>query len=227
MLRVAQISRDLPLRAAAFVSREESADRVRIAVMVEPAGAARPLKAAAVGLYDDKDKLVVQATAEPPDLARTPPMIVTLAKPGPYRLRVAATDASGAGGTVDTRIHAALEGTGAVKLSSLVLGSIIDGAFAGKLQFYDEPSAVAYVEIYGATKGNLSATLELADSEDGPAAVSGAMKILGGPGDDRRIAMASIPLGSFPAGDMVVRATVSVDGAQVGRVTHTLRKAAR
>lgn len=227
MLRVAQVSRGLPLRAAVFVSRDESADKVRIAVMLEPADAARSLKAAAVGLYDEKDKLVVQATAEPPDLARTPPMIGTVAKPGSYRMRVAATDASGAGGTVDTQIDAALEGTGAVKLSSLVLGSIIDGAFAGKLQFFDEPSAVAYVEIYGATKGILSATLELADSEDGPAAISGAMKILGGPGDDRRIAMASIPLASFPTGDMVVRAIVSVDGAQAGRVTHTLRKAAR
>ncbi len=227
MLRVAQVYRDLPLRAAAFASRDESADKVRVAVILERAGAGAPLKSAAVGLYDEKGKLAVQATAEPADLARTPPTIGTVAKPGTYRMRVAATDAAGAGGTADSDVRLELTGSAGLKLSSLVLGVIEDGRFAGRLQFSDEPSAVAYVEIYGVPKGGLSATLELADSESGPAGAGGAMKILGEAADDRHVAMASIPIGALPAGDLVVRAVITLDGAEVGRLTRTLRKTAK
>ena len=224
MLRVPQVYRDLPLRAAAFASRDESAGTVRIVVLVEPVDAAASLKSAAVGLFDEKGKLSVQATADPADLARTPPMLAAVAKPGSYRMRVAATDAAGRSGTVDIDVKAELTGADALKLSSLVLGVAEAGKFDGRLQFYTEPTAVAYLEIYGVAKGALSADLELADTENGPASVSGAMRITGEASDDRHAALGGIPIGSFPSGDIVVRAIVSIDGKPVGRVTRTLRK---
>jgi len=221
---VPQVYRDLPLRAAAFASRDESAGTVRIVVLVEPVDAAASLKSAAVGLFDEKGKLSVQATADPADLARTPPMLAAVAKPGSYRMRVAATDAAGRSGTVDIDVKAELTGADALKLSSLVLGVAEAGKFAGRLQFYTEPTAVAYLEIYGVAKGALSADLELADTENGPASVSGAMRITGGASDDRHVALGGIPIGALPPGDIVVRAIVSIDGKPVGRVTRTLRK---
>ena len=225
MLRVSQVYRDLPLRSAAYVSRDESAGMVKIVVLVEPVDPAVPLKSAAVGLFDEKGKLSVQATADPASLARTPPMLAAVAKPGTYRMRVAATDAGARSGTVDIDLKAELTGADALKLSSLVLGVAEEGKFFGRLQFYAEPTAVAYLEIYGAVKGALSADLELAETENGPASVSGAMRITGGASDDRRVALGGIPIGALPPGDIVVRAIVSVDGKPVGRVTRTLRKA--
>jgi hypothetical protein len=139
-------------------------------------------------------------------------------------MRVAATDAAGRSGTVDIALKAELTDAGALKLSSLVLGVAEEGKFAGRLQFDTEPTAVAYLEIYGAMKGALSADLELAETENGPASVSGAMRITGGASDDRHVALGGIPIGSLPPGDIVVRAIVSVDGKPVGRVTRTLRK---
>ena len=224
MLRVSQAYRDLPLRAAAFASRDESAGMVKIVVLFEPVDAAALLKSAAVGLFDEKGKLSVQATADPANLARTPPMMATVSKPGTYRMRVAATDGDGRSGTVDIDVKAELTGADALKLSSLVLGVAEAGKFAGRLQFYTEPTAVAYLEIYGVAKGALSADLELADTENGPASVSGAMRITGGASDDRHVALGGIPIGALPPGDIVVRAIVSIDGKPVGRVTRTLRK---
>jgi hypothetical protein len=227
MLRVGDAYRDLPLRAAAYASRESSDDRVRLVVMVEPMEATASLKAAAVALYDEKGKLVVQATADQEGLARTPPMIATMAKAGTYRMRVAATDAAGRAGAVDSALEARLNGNGALKVSSLVLGVAEDGRFAGRMQFYDEPTAVAYLEIYGVPKGELSAELQLAGTEDGPAAVRGAMRISGEPSADEHVALGGIPIAALPPGDIAIRAVVSLDGVPVGAVSRTLRKVKR
>jgi hypothetical protein len=226
MLRVGSVYRDLPMRAAAYVSREGADDRARVVVLVEPMDAAS-LKAAAVGLYDDKGKLVAQATADQESLARTPPTIALVVKTGTYRMRVAATDAGGRAGTVDSALDAKLAGEGPLKLSSLVLGVAVEGRFAGRLQFYEEPTAVAYLEIYGVPKGELTAELQLAGIEGGPPAVRGAMRITGEPSDDQHVALGGIPIGALPPGDLVVRAVVSLDGVPAGAVTRTLRKAER
>jgi hypothetical protein len=225
MLRVSRVYRDLPLRAAAYASRDESAGKVKIVVLFEPVDPAASLKSAAVGLFDEKGRLSVQATADPANLTRRPPMLAAVAKPGAYRMRLAATDANGRAGTVDVDLKAELTGADPLKLSSLVLGVAETGRFAGRLQFYNEPTAVAYLEIYGVTTGALSADLELADTENGPASVRGAMRITGEAADDRHIALGGIPIGLLPPGDIVVRAVVSVDGKPIGRVTRTLRKA--
>jgi len=227
MLRVGDIYRDLPLRASAYVSRESSADRARVVVMLEPMEATASLKAAAVGLYDEKGKLAVQATADQDGLTRTPPMIAMVAKMGTYRLRVAATDAAGRAGTVDSALDVQLTGDGPLKLSSLVLGVAEEGRFTGRMQFYDEPTAVAYLEIYGVPKGELSAELQLAGIEGGQAAVRGAMRVTGEPSDDQHVALGGIPIGALPPGDVAVRAVVSLDGVPIGAVTRTLRKAER
>jgi hypothetical protein len=204
---------------------DASADKVKIVVFFEPVDPAVSLKSAAVALSDEKGRLSAQATANPANLTRTPPVLAAVAKPGTYRMRVAATDANGRGGTVDVDLKAELMGADALKLGSLVLGVAEEGTFAGRLQFCTEPTAVAYLEIYGVTKGALSADLELADSESGPASVRGAMRITGQASDDLHLALGGIPIGSLSPGDIVVRAVVSLDGKPIGRVVQTLRKA--
>jgi hypothetical protein len=227
MLRVPAAYRDLPLRAAAYTSREGSGTRTRVVVMFEPADATATLNAAAVGFYDQAGKLVAQAMADRESLARTPPMVALVLGAGMYRMRVAAADASGRAGAVDAAVDARLAGEGPLRLSSLVLGIAEDGRFAGRLQFQVEPTAVAYLEVYGVPQGELTAELQLAGMEGGPPAVRGAMRITGEPGDDRHVALGGIPIGALPPGDISVRAVVSVNGTEVGSVTRTLRKAER
>jgi hypothetical protein len=227
MLRVGDAFTALPLRAGAYVSRDNSAARSRVVVMAEPVEQGVTLKAASAGFYDEKGKLVAQASADDEGLARTPPMIATVVPAGRYRMRVAAVDAAGRAGAVDGALEVRLAGDGPLTLSSLVLGVSADGRFAGRLLFHDEPTAVAYLEIYGAAAGEVAAELQLSESEDGPVAVRGAMRVTGGEGNERRVALGGIPIGQFPPGDIVVRAVVSLDGKPIGTASRTLRKTER
>ena len=224
MLRVARISRDLPLRATSYVSRNTGDDNVKIVAVFEPLDPSTKLASAMVGLFDDKEKLVAQWTAQGTDLARLPVVTALVRPAGTYRLRVAAVDASGRPGTVDESVRAEIERADPVRLSTLVLGSAEGGSFGWKLQFGAEPVAVGLLEIYGAAKNAVTVTLELAASEDGAAIATAPTKISPPNAQEVRTAYGGFSIGSATAGDYVVRAIVSVDGKPVGHASRTLRK---
>src|SRR5207247_1697200 len=127
------------------------------------------LASAMVGLFDDKQKLVAQWTAQAADLAKTPVMAAFVRPAGTYRLRVASVDGSGRAGTVDDSVRAEITRADPVRLSGLVLGTAEAGSFGWKLQFGAEQAAVGLLEVYGAAKATVEVTLELAASEDGAA----------------------------------------------------------
>jgi hypothetical protein len=139
-------------------------------------------------------------------------------------MRVAAVDANGRAGAVDLNVDATLVEGKALKLSAIVLGAIQDGALNPKLQFGTEPSAVAYVEIYGTAPGTLSARFEVAVSASRQmlAPIEAQVRRLGT--DDTHAAQAIIPIASLPAGDALIRAIVSVNGTPAAQITRTLRK---
>ncbi|MCX6538878.1 MAG: hypothetical protein NT151_08090 [Acidobacteria bacterium] len=225
MLREAKGCRDLELRAAAFASREAGTDKIKLVVLFEPVDPAVVLKSAVVGLYDQKGRLTVQGTAEAANLVRKLPTIALLASPGVYRMRVAATDASDRGGTVDTDVTVALTRAEPLQLGSLILGLAEAGSFTGRLTFTTEPLAIGYLEVYGVGKAaQLSASVDVAESEDGPPLVQGSTKIVGEGTDDARVILGGVPIGPFPPGDLLVRLVVSLDGKPVGRAIRTLRK---
>jgi hypothetical protein len=227
LLRVADVSRELPLRAAAYPSRVGGDDKVKLVTLFEPADAGIELTSAAVGLFDERGRLTAQWTAEPADLARLPATAALMVAPGTYRLRVAAVDASGRAGTADTDVRAELAPADPVRLSGLVLGVPANGSFAPKLQFGADPAAVGYLEVYGASRtATVTARLELAASASATpmAAVPATVSVAGS--DALRIAYAGFGITALPPGDFLVRAVVSVDGKEVGRAVHTLRKVA-
>lgn len=226
MLRVTTVYRDLPLRAAGFASKGDSAGMVRLVVLVEPIDPTLKLTGAAVGLYDAKGKLT-RWTADASDLGHTPLMAGILVPAGTYRMRVAATDGAGRRGAVDSDVRAELTQAGAVKLSAMLLGvSASDGVFRPRLQFTGEPGAFGYLEIYGAPKGStVSVLLEIAADENGPALTTSELTAAPGPADDVRIAYSGFAIEALPPGDVVMRAIVSVDKTVVGRISRTLRKA--
>jgi len=223
LLREATIHRDLPLRVAAFPSRD-LADKLKVVALGELADPAAKLTAAVVGVYDAKGKLVAQSTAPSEALAIMPLMFAVVVPPGPYRVRLAATDASGRSGTADYEMTADLTSAGALKLSSLLLGSDA-GGFKPLLQFKDEPSAMATFELYGKPPAQLPLKLELAATADGPALLQAAPAGSGTKDPDRFIVSGVFPIATLGPGDYVVRATVgTADSGGEGRVMRTLRK---
>lgn len=227
MLREATVHRDFEFRAAAYTSQEPGSDKVKVVILLEPVDTTLTVKSASVGLFDPKGKLSVQGTGEAANLARSPGTMAVLASPGMYRLRVAAVDNLGHGGTVDTDIDVSLTKAAALQMGSLILGVADGGSFAGRLKFSSEPAAIGYLEVYGApAAAQLTGQLEIAATPTGPALATAATKVLDG-GEGRKVILGGVSILELPASDVLLRMVVSLDGKPVGQVIRTLRKVAR
>jgi len=229
MLSGAKVFRDLPLRAAMHTSRALPDGKLRVVCVFESDDPAAKLAEAGIALFDSTGKPRAQWTGPPAELKRSPVVAaLTAPPPGTYRMRLAAIDASGAGGTLDEEVRVEAAASGAPLVSALVLGTKAGPGFAPRLEFIDEPVAIAMVEISGAPKtAGIDARFEFAASEEGPAAATlpGTVQA---PRDDFRIAFVQLPLAQMPAGDFVVRAVITVDGQVLAaRPSHTLRKVER
>jgi hypothetical protein len=150
-------------------------------------------------------------------------MVMTV-DPGTYRMRVAAIDSNGRLGTVDDEIVVELRPAGPLQLSGLVLGLSREGRFTPRLQFSREATALAYVEIYGATPGMpLGIYFELITA-DGKSSFTTRGVVEASEDEKKFMATATIPIGALPPGEYVVRATVGAKDQPVGQVVRTLRK---
>jgi VWFA-related protein len=226
MLREARAFRDLPLRGAGYVSPNPEDGKLKIVCLVEPIEPSVQLTAASAGLFDDGGRLVAQWSADSASLSASPLMgALIAAKPGTYRLRVAATDNSGRSGSADYEVVAQVPALGPLKVSSLVLG-VSRGGFVPRMLFGSEPVALGYFDIYGKADGAVTASAEIARSVEGaalgaaiPAAIRPAQ------GDDRSMGTVALPIGALPPGDYVVRVTISAAGQPPAQIVRTLRKA--
>jgi hypothetical protein len=226
MLRTATEYRDLPLRAAAYPSRTAGSDEVTIVALFETMDPAATIASASVGLFDEKNTLKKQWTAESADLGKRPVMAALAAPAGTYRLRVAAVDRSGRAGTADYELKAEVPRADPLKLSSLLLGTQQQGGgFAPRLQFTDESIAIGYLEIYGVPKGGkVTVELDVAETAEGAPLATAQTSVNPGKTDDMRIAYGGFSIASLSPGDYQMRAVVSLDGKPVGKVVRTLRK---
>jgi VWFA-related protein len=224
MLRNGVLYRALPLRATGFASAGQEG-KVKVLVVLEGIEKDVKLSEAVFGLIDTQNRLVAQWTANDAELDESPVVTAGEAPPGPYRLRVAAIDASGRRGTTEYSLLVSLTEAAPLSLSALALGISRDGTFTPKLVFGTDQAAVAYFEIYGAPPKSDSVTvrLEIAEAQDGRALVTAVARVVG-QGSDRRAAVGALPIAALAPGDYVVRAIVSVDSRPVGRITRTLRK---
>jgi hypothetical protein len=223
-LRTGRVVRDLPLRAAGFPSLHSPDGKLKIVIYAETIDPSVKITAAAAGLFDSQDRLVDIWNAAESDLGGNTLLAARAVDPGQYRLRLAARDSSGRGGTADYEVSAELVTAGSLKLSSIVLGLSRDG-FVPRLQFSTEPVATAYLELYGGTPGDrISAIVEVALNVDSPAMVSTPLIIEASGEEGRYRATGAVPIGALPPGDFVVRAVVGIEGQPTGRVLRTLRK---
>lgn len=223
MLRVETVYREVPIRAAGFVSRQPNASDLKIVALFEPEDAALKLTAAMVGLFNEKGTLKAQWTAQPSELGRSPVVAALTAAPGKYRMRVAVTDSSGKGGTTDYELAVRLPDAPPLKTSDMLLG-VGQGGFAPRLAFTaSDAAAIGFLEIYGVQKdAKLEVTFEILNGSE--VMGTGQGTVGNGADDDSRIAYGGFGIATLAPGDYTMRATITVDGKQAGVATGTLRK---
>ena len=228
MLRDPRPFRDLPMRVAAFVSRAPGDNKIAptlgVMVMAEPIDGSVKITAATAGLIDPTNKIPVQSSADEKQLGGRPMVLLFAATQGTYRLRFAATDATGRSGAVDQEIVAELTPAGPLKLGALVLTAFRNNAAVPALTFTDEEKIVGVMEMYGQLTGKVSARMELSSSLDGEAIATTQPggRQTGEP--DKFILTGEIPIASLKPGDYVVRAIVQLEGQPEGKVIRTFRK---
>ena len=214
---------DVRLRAAGFTVRE-SDGRLRVGVVVEPADDATPLASLGAVLIDQSGVVARWAAG---DMLGRPLLGAMSAPAGTYRLRVVAIDGAGRIGAAEEVVEVGLTAVGPLSLGSLLLGISRHDTLVPQLQFGGEPTAIASFDIYGGTAGmRVSAAVEVAREMEGPALVTLPLA-LSGADEGRVVAKGAVPIGALPPGDYVVRGVIRLEDGTTGRVTRTLRKAAR
>jgi hypothetical protein len=231
MIRDVKPYRDLPLRANAYLSRNQGDDKLKTIVLFESSEPGVAIKAASVVLFDAKGKGVAQWNGQPDDF-KSP---LVMAAPGPplpaggtYRLRLAAVDAAGRAGAVDSEVLVDLPSAGPVKLSTMILGMPSQtGPIDPRLQFGPaDQAAIGYVEVYGVGDGaKVTAIYELAESIDSAPMATGQANVA--QGKDMLFIRGGFGIAPLPPGDYIIRVIINVDGKEVGRTARTLRKVAQ
>jgi hypothetical protein len=126
---------------------------------------------------------------------------------------------------VDSDLRAELVRADPLKLSTLLLGIPVNGAFGAKLLFGEsDPAVVAYLEVYGAVAGQVAASIDLLPSPEGTAIASVPATITASKTGDLRVAYGGFTIRALQPGDYVVRMSVALDGQRVGQVIRTMRK---
>jgi len=228
MMKESVTYRDLPLRVTGFTSREAERGDVRVMVLFDSPDPAAVLNDALVGLFAESGRMVASRVLKADELLGDPVVTALSVPAGTYRVRVAAAEASGRGGTSDFTLDAGLAVAGSLQLSDLVLGLSRNGQFQPRLEFGPEASAMAHLEIYGGREGTqVGVMFEVARTMNGPALVTMPGAFAATTEADRFLVTAAIPIGALPAGDYVVRATVAAENQAGGRVVRPLRKVTR
>lgn len=224
MLTQARRYSEFALRALGYVSANPGDDKLRVIAVAEAEPSAK-LAGVAVGLFDPTGRMVARWTAKPEELTGQTVFAALVAPAGRYRMRVAATDATGRAATADYDLDATLQRAGPIKMSALVLGVSREGTFFPRMIFSNEPTAIAQVELVDVPAGvPPTARIEIARSLNGQALTSLPAAIRPSPDGTRATLSGVLPIGALPAGDYVIRVVVTPAGGTAGRVVRTLRK---
>jgi hypothetical protein len=226
MLRTPAAYADLSLRATVHSSRLPGGDEVKVTALFETLDPSGTLTAASIGLFDEKNTLKKQWTAQSAELKARPVMAVLSAPAGTYRLRVAAVDAAGRAGATDYELKVEVPRADPLKLSTLVLGTQKQGGgFQPVLDFSNLPVAIGVLEIYGVPKGGaVTMELDIAQTAEGQRLAAAETTVAPGDSEDMRRAFGGFSIANLAPGDYLMRAVVSLDGKPVGKVVRTLRK---
>jgi hypothetical protein len=219
---------DLQLRALAIAQRG-AGDKMNVLVVAEPVDPAAKITAMRVGFFDANNK---GASVDAPQIATYPITTVLPLAAGQYRIRVAATDASGKSGAVDIKLDTTFVSADPFRLSSLMLMAPNDkGGGTPKVQFSSEPKIIAMFEMYGILPPDpqMIVAFELAKTDTGEA-IKPAFRPIGSmptAEPDKFQIIGEIPIADLPPGDYVVRGIVQLKDHPMGKTIRTFRKIAK
>ena len=224
LVRSGRAFTDLPLRSTASATRTANG-KVNVIGLFEPVDPSTKIMTAAAGLIDADGKGVDYWMGEADKLTAWPAAVGLSGPPGKYRLRIGAIDSNGRTGLVETEIVAELATAGPLQIGGLFLGVSRAGTFTPRLQFSTEPSAVAYLQLFGGTPGTqVGVVFEVSRTTNGPALLQ-VRGVLAPTSEEGKFDVtATIPVGALEPGDYVVRAIVGAAGQPEGRVIRTLHK---
>ena len=230
ILRQPMLATELPVKVATYNMRTPGTETVKVAVTTEfgTASAATEEAALAYVVLTDKGKVAsasfktykataVRPTGPGPLQATT----VLEVPPGTYVLRLAVLDSTGRIGSVEHPLEAAIAAAGGIEIADLLLAPAVVGS-SGAVRLIadpvvdDEPLG-AYLELYPRADdavARATVTVEVAESDDGPAIASAAAPIGKTRDKGRYVASAMLPLGLVPPGEYVARAIVDSGGRQ-------------
>lgn len=225
MLRQAKAHRELPMRVSAFVRRAPDGAGLSIIAAGEPFESGITLAAASLGLFDSSGTLKRNWSAAGTELKTGLVVTAFPAEPGRYRVRVAATDSLGRSGTADYEISAGLVPAGDLTVGTIVMGLSRSNSLIPKLEFGNEPAALAEVELYGGKEGQeVAVVFQVLKAPEGGVLLEVPAALAATAQPDRFRATATLAIGAIPPGDYLVRAFVWMKDGKPGMVTRTMRK---
>lgn len=224
LIRQPHVISDLPLRVTAHPFRDDDPARVRLVVTMDSPETAAALSGAMIGVFDGRGELISGLEVSAEGLQRRPLAAALSIPPGVFRLRVAALESSGRGGTVEQVIDASLAAIGPMHASAVMIGLSREGGFVPALEFTSEPTAFGMFELYGAVSPAPRVVFEIAATEMGPALLTMPGLVEPSPAPTRAVVTAVLPISQLAPGDYVVRVTVTPDGRPGERLIRTLRK---
>ena len=220
---------DLQLRAFVYTARG-TADKMTALVFTEPVDPTAKITALSVGYFDQNGQ-GGSVTAKDEQLKAAVVAMPLALNAGNYRIRVAATDASGKNGAIDINVNTNLTTAGPYKMSGLLIGSASESGMKPRIPiFSDEPSIQVMFEMYGipGAAAEMKVGFELIQPEPAkPLAYRPTGMLPDGREPDKFSIFGEIPIAKLPPGDYIIHAIVQEKGQPEGRVTRSFRKVAK
>ncbi|HEX7086618.1 MAG TPA: VWA domain-containing protein [Vicinamibacterales bacterium] len=228
LIRQPIFATELPLKVTTYSLRTPQSSDVRLVITTELGRGATAPEQVGLGyvLLDERGKIVAdsfeQYNARPLHDNEPSPLGVSTTvqvPPGRYRLRLAALDGTGRGGSVEHRLDASLASTGDLGVADLML-TPATGEGLSSVQLVADAAIsrelfAAYLELYPENGDAVRAArvrIEVAESETGPAISSVDAQVLETKEPGRLVAQSLLPVGLLPPGEYWARAVVSSGG---------------
>ena len=214
---------DLPVAAAAYSVRGEESATLKVIIAAELGHGMRvssPLRYALTAVQGGK--VVFETNDTVADGSEAAP-IVTAAQlaPGQYRLRIAALDGAGRGGTVEMPIDVALRAAAGLQFSDVIVG-VTGQSFAPAIRARAGQALDALIELYSAEPARFATarvTFELRKGNEPAVLVQSQGTLRVTDLERRQVAEGSVATTGLQPGDYRVSAVISVDGKPAGRVS--------
>lgn len=228
LIRQPVFATELPLKVTTYSLRTPHTPDVRLVITAELGRGATAPEQVALGylLLDERGRILAdsfeQYNARPIEDTEPAPLGVSTTAQVPagrYRLRLAALDSTGRGGSVEHRLEASIASTGDLGVADLML-TPANGETSSTVQLVADATIArelfgAYVELYpenGDAAKAARVRIEVAESETGPAISAIEAQVLETKEPGRLAAQALLPVGLLPPGDYWARAVVSSGG---------------